>query len=329
MFIGTRITNNSLASAALVACTLLGASRLAAAPPESEEGLTQAQPYVLGPGDLVIVKVFGTEHFDQEARVSNSGRVHVRRLGVIQAAGLTTNLLAEEITQRLRNKELLRDPWVQVAVREMRARPVYILGEVMLPGQFVLKGDMYLVDLLTLTAGLGANAGPTAYLYRRRVAPDQALTSDEASLGRDEVIELNIRGLMEGENLEGNVLLRGGDVVYVPERRVREFFVVGDVVRAGAYEIPEDEEITFSRGVSMAGGPVRTADSGDSVLVRQAGDGRHTEIPINFKRAIAGRDTDPVLEENDIIFVPGSSSKTLGFGMLGMLPSLTQGATQR
>ena len=42
---------------------------------------------------------------------------------------------------------------------------------------------------------------------------------------------------------------------------------------------------------------------------------------------LKGKKPDFAIEPNDIIFIPGSSVKTLAYGLLGVIPSVTQGAS--
>ena len=53
---------------------------------------------------------------------------------------------------------------------------------------------------------------------------------------------------------------------------------------------------------------------------------RGRETKVNFKALLSGRQPDMEVQPNDIIFIPGSAAKTLGYGMLGMLPSLASEA---
>ena len=118
-----------------------------------------------------------------------------------------------------------------------------------MPGQFVIKKEMYLTDLIALAQGFNEVASPVGYLYRRH--PDAGnLPAGEAQ--PDDAIAIDFKALNEGRNPELNYRLRGGDVLHVPQAPKRNFYVVGDVRRAGAFKIDGDN-LLASQALSLAG----------------------------------------------------------------------------
>ncbi len=224
--------------------------------------------YRLGPGDLLSIQVFGLDDLNQETRISNSGKIHVPYLGLLSVGGLSAAELETGIARRLEEKQLIRDPKVHVFVTEYRGQPVYCLGEVMMPGQFIIMDkQMHLMDLLTMAGGANEVASSTAYLYRRGASALSAkgeVTAEETPkmAGGDsvqespdyQVIPVDIDALREGSQIALNVSLKGGDVFYVPERKRNFFYVVGDVGHPGAYEIPQGEQLLATQALSSAGG---------------------------------------------------------------------------
>jgi len=292
--------------------------------PGDEPTAHTAPDYRIGPGDLLAVGVSGLPQLSRSVRVSNTGKIHIPYVGVIRVADMTARDLEAAIADLLRNQGLVRDPWVNVRIEQYRAQPVYILGEVMQPGQFVIKDEMYLIDLITLAGGLNEVATPVGYLYRRQTATDGVA---EGETRTDEAIEIDFNALNEGTRPDLNVRLRGGDVLYVPQRRRDYFFVVGDVLSPGAFELRSDAPpLLTSQAVSQAGGPRRTARLGDTMIVRLAPDGTRLEIPIDLKALFLGREPEHVVQANDIIFVPGSTAKTIYYGLLGAIPGVVQQA---
>lgn len=304
--------------AGVLLCLLLGLAVPARAQaPSADPAAPEAarEPgYRIGPGDLLSIGVSNVKQFDQTVRVSNTGKIHVPFLGVLKVADMTPSELERLVTERLREDGLVKDPWVSVSIQQYRAQPVYILGEVMDPGQFVIRDEMYLIDLITLAGGFNDVATPVGFLYRRR--PD-AGTADAQP---DEAIEINFRALNEGLQPELNVKLRGGDVLYVPQRRKEFFYVVGDVNQPGAYELPDPAMMLSSQAVAKAGGPMRTAKLSKAILVRFDEQGRRLELPVDIKAVFEGRKPEVRILPNDILFVPGSTAKTLAYGLLGAVP---------
>ncbi len=114
--------------------------------------------YTLGPNDGVRVWVIESNEIPTEPlRIESSGYINVPMAGRFRAAGLTTEELEAEITQRLRR--VVRDPTVSVTVTEFQSRPVSVLGAVNQPGVQQLRGPKTLLEVLSLAGGLRRDAG--------------------------------------------------------------------------------------------------------------------------------------------------------------------------
>lgn len=320
------------------------ASTAPATPQAPAAGAEREPGYRIGPGDLLSIAVSNIKQFEQTVRVSNTGKIHVPFLGVIKVADMTPSELERHLAERLRDGGLVKDPWVGVSIQQYRAQPVYILGEVMDPGQFVIRDEMYLIDLITLAGGFNDVATPVGYLYRRRPdtgaaaatngdATNTGVTNGGVTTGSsgqaDEALEIDFRALNEGNRPDLNVKLRGGDVLYVPQRRKEHFFVVGDVNKPGAYEFPEPATLLTSQALAKAGGPMRTAKLNKAILVRFDEAGRRLELPVDIRAVFAGKKPEVPLKPNDIIFVPGSTAKTLAYGLLGAVPMAVEQTAMR
>ncbi|MEZ5317453.1 MAG: polysaccharide biosynthesis/export family protein [Vicinamibacterales bacterium] len=281
-----------------------------------------APDYQIGPGDMLKFSVSGLGMFNVSARVSNTGKVHIPYAGVLKVAGQTPHQVEALVADTLKTGGLVKDPWVTVTIEQYRAQPVYILGEVSDPGQYVIKDEMYLVDLITLSGGFNEVATPTGYLYRRRT---DANGLPEGEAAPDEAIEIDFKALNEGTRPDLNLKLRGGDVLYVPQRRRDFFFVVGDVLKPGAFEIRWDAQaVLASQAIGRAGGPMRTAKLSKGVLVRSDAEGHREEVPVDFKAILEGRQADITMRANDVLFIPGSTAKTLAYGLLGTIPGMVE-----
>jgi protein involved in polysaccharide export with SLBB domain len=197
----------------------------------------------------------------------------------------------------------------------------------MQPGQFLIRDEMHVMDLISLTAGFNDVASPVGYLYRRKneYSDTDSKNADMQSVA-EEAIEIDFQQLYDGSRPELNVKLRGGDVLYVPQRQEGSFFVVGDVLSSGAFPMPFGQTVLASQAIAKAGGPMKTAKMSKGMLVRYDQNGQRQELTIDFKAILQGKKPDFPLLANDIIFIPGSSAKTLGYGLLNMLPGLAQTA---
>jgi len=288
--------------------------------------------YRLGPADGLAVGVLGLKEYTQppnipwlDVVVSNSGKLHLPFIGALNVNDLTVDQLQGEIAARFRGLGLMKEPQVTVRVTEYRAKTIYILGEIQQPGQYYMREDMYLMDLLGLSLGWPTEG--IGYLYRRGPAespaggdPGRQPTAGETVVTR--AIPIDFHALASGQRPDLNLKLQGGDVFYVPFNRPKFFYATGEVGNPGAFEIPPARELLVSQAIAAAGGPTRTARMAKGILLRFDGEGGRQELAVDFDAILRGRKPDFPLEENDIIFIPGSNAKTLGYGLLGIVPAL-------
>ena len=79
------------------------------------------------------------------------------------------------------------------------------------------------------------------------------------------------------------------------------------------------ERITLSKALASAGGLMVTAKAGSAAILRQDANGKAMQVPVNISKVLRGQAEDLVLAQNDVLFVPGSTTKTIARGFLGGL----------
>jgi polysaccharide export outer membrane protein len=289
--------------------------------------------YKMGPGDELEVTIVG--HSMQTLRISTTGEITIPFAGAIKVTDLTAEEAEAVIAERLAEKGLIKNPQVLIYISKYEAKTIYAVGEVDRPGEYSVSFQMTLMDLIFLAGGIDFTASRYGYLHRRspNAAPDwrptfvRADISDlvnrpDAARAGGELIEIDLQPMKDGGVLERNLVLRNGDVLYVPRREIEAAFVIGDVMRTGAFELPQEKKLTASRLIAMAGGPTRTAKMSKGILVRADRDGKRTEFPVDFAAVLKGDKPDVEIRPNDVVFIPGSTTKTLGFGILNTIPGV-------
>lgn len=219
---------------------LLVAPAAAIAQPASPPGAPAPAPrasyqgYVFGAGDLVAVTVYGHESFNVTTRIKPDGTISMPLVGQIPAAGRTVVSLAADISRRLTEARLLKDPIVNVEIGDYQSRTVRVVGQVQKPGIYPLDQPYTLLDIL-LKAGWVRGDGSREIVIRRggtaeeqRIAIDAVLKGDPAA----------------------DIVLEPGLTIVVPEPAL--VYVMGGVMRPGGY--PLMEGMTVGRVISMAGG---------------------------------------------------------------------------
>jgi polysaccharide export outer membrane protein len=287
------------------------------------------------------------DNFKQQVRVNSSGGVTLPYVGTVPVMGMTATEVEEKVKTLLDGK-YIKNPQVSVFVAEYRSQPVFVLGAVMRPGQYQITSSLQLVDAIALAGGLNTEtAAGYAVIQRRgreqpapaaqstgpmdgqaaRVAATSASPSVVSAQGKPhETTRVDLRDLLDNGNLELNVPIQGGDVVQIPEKQLERFYVIGDVNRPGAYELPTEDKLLVTQALAWAGGPLRTAKKSKGVLVRYDEKGGRQEMAINVDDIMKGKKTDITVLPNDVIFLPGSTAKSIGYGLLGVLPGTASSA---
>ena len=314
--------------------------------PGQEKDRVPVSEYRVGPGDVLSIQVFGLSQFDQKIRISNSGKIHIPYAGILPVAGMTVSMIESEIARELKERKLVNEPWVQVHVAEHYAQPVFMVGEVTSPGQFVVTGEMRLLDAITRAGGLRATAADAAFLIRRRnitggesgtppadseipgaMPPPnpQEAPADAGSTTPNERVMINLADLTDGKRPELNIRLQGGDIFYVPRMPTRLIYIIGEVRNPGAYMLPHSyEHITAASALAYAGGTIReTAKTNKAFIVRRDKDGTEQTIEFNLMEIVKGEQPDIPMKPDDVLFVPRSITKMLGYKLFDMVGHMT------
>jgi polysaccharide export outer membrane protein len=129
----------------VVACEPTG-SDLPPLPP-----LVNTGAYQLGPGDRVRVLVYGDKELSDVFSIGDDGLIELPLAGDVQASGRTPSALAAEIATTLSQRGMIKDP--SVAVEVSSYRPIFILGEVIRPGQYPYEPGMTVIAAVSLAGG--------------------------------------------------------------------------------------------------------------------------------------------------------------------------------
>jgi polysaccharide export outer membrane protein len=285
-----------------------------------------SQEYLLGPGDVIEITVFGIEDLKKkELTLDSDGKISLPFINAVQLIGLTPRESEVKIAT-LYEASVMKNPQVAVSVKEYRSQFINVLGAVFKPGTYQLTRRAFLVDALAMAGGLLAEKAESKAFVHRAASTNATPAEIASGVAEKESIDVDLVQLLEKGDITLNVPIYAGDVVTVPERVERFYYVLGDVNKGGAFEIKRGEAITLSKALASAGGLMGTAKAGKSVVIRQSEDGTTKQIPIDVKKLLQGKTEDMVLDTNDVVFIPGSTTKTIARGILnsigGVLASL-------
>lgn len=246
--------------------------------------------YVIGPRDLLDVKVFEDPNLNGEQRVTDAGTISFPPLGDVEVAGL----LVGEAEKRL--KDLLEERYFQratvtVSVREFRSKPISVIGAVQQPGNLGFSGRWTLIEAITAAGGLAENHGPVIYVLRR------------ASNGLSSQVEIPVADLVVRGDPKANIPIFANDLINVSSTIEITVYCLGEVSQPGAVEFKSTERITLLAAIARAGGLTERASS--KVLIKR-NDSSRDEVTVDYRRILAGREPDFALEDGDVVVVQES-----------------------
>ena len=173
--------------------------------------------YRLQPGDTIQVSVWQEPKLDRQLVVAPDGTISMPLVGHVKASGRSAQQVEMSIKERLKSQyqseldvtvSLVAQPPVK---EEEEIDPsIFVMGEVNKPGEFIIKKRTTLMQALALGGGLSAFAAQRRIQVHRKID------------GRDEIHEFDYRAFEQGQEVAGNIVLRPGDVVVVPERGLFE-----------------------------------------------------------------------------------------------------------
>lgn len=192
----------SLLVAAAAASSLLGgATCFGPKEPVVQPQLQTARP-VIGPADLLTVRVFGEPDLSGDYRVESTGTVSLPLVGELTVDGLTPDQARSHI-ERAYNAKYLRDASVTVLIKEANSRKVVVLGEVGKPGSYPYEERMSVIDAIARAGGTDKLADVNRTIITR--------TED----GKKVTLDARVGDIRSGKAADVEVL--PGDIVFVPE----------------------------------------------------------------------------------------------------------------
>lgn len=272
-----------------------------------ESPITPPSDYRIGADDLLDIAVLEASELDRAPRVTASGQISLAVVGTVRAAGLTTQELSAVIEEILR-RNYIKDPHVNVQVREMQSHTVSVFGAVKKPGVFQIRGPKSVIEMLSMAEGLGDDAGDTVIVDRHNenhgywsgepAAPpveetassstpssdsdandttaSSVETSQQPSTAQNGKAEAD-SGSSQTVEIDLKKLLDSGDprlnvAVYpgdvVKVTRAEMVYVVGEVAKPGGFQLKSNENISVLQAVALAQGLTHTSAAAHSKIIR-------------------------------------------------------------
>ncbi len=159
-------------------------------------------PYIIGPGDVLDISVWKDTALTKVVPVLPDGTISFPLVNEMPAAGKTVGELRQDMEKKIAS--YIADPVISVSIQQVNSMQIFILGRVNHPGRFVLNRDINVLQALAIAGGVNAFAEKdNIRIFRENGDGQQILAFDYDDVTR-------------GRNMEQNIPLERGDIIFVP-----------------------------------------------------------------------------------------------------------------
>jgi len=166
-----------------------------------EERLSATKSYRIGPEDVLHVFVWDNPELTIDVTVRPDGKISLPLIKDIQAADFTPKELSDVIFRSL--KEYIYNPHVTVTVTQANSRKIFLIGNVIRPGSYMLRHDMTVLQALSLAGGFTQFASPRNMKLIRDVE------------GKQESRSINYYKMIKDSEVD-DYMLKPGDTIVIP-----------------------------------------------------------------------------------------------------------------
>jgi polysaccharide export outer membrane protein len=268
------------------------------------------EEYRLGKGDEITVDFAGRPEMTAKLVVGPDGRISLPLAGELTLAGLTRAEAAKVIDNAL--STYYTNLAAQVTVTKYTANKVLVLGAVEHPGVVTFDGAPTLLEALS-RSGLETEPNKASQIPERCAI----------YRGRDEVVWIDLKKLIDSGNALADLRLRRDDVVYVPNGAERFVSVLGEVQHPGAVALTSTS--TLATVLAAAGGFAPPAGNKPHIQIVDPQDG--TSRMLSFKDLLnPDKDPEITLKPGEIVFVPQSNLYRATYIVERLSPVITAAA---
>ena len=244
--------------------------------------------YKIGPGDILEITVFENNDLTTTLTVPEKSAVVLPLIGEVNITNLTVQEATDLISSRI--KEYVRDPIINLKVKEYKSKWVNVMGEVNKPGKHYLMGSTYILDLISEAGG-----------FTERAASEIIITRSKQGSPDMEKIVVR-RDALSSEGNRNNVEIFSGDTILIPAKKY--YYMYGEIIKPGSFIL--EEGITVLKAITQAGGFTRFASKKNIEILRTDERNQQKKILINIRDIEERKSPDLEIQPDDIIRIPKS-----------------------
>ena len=211
----------------LIAICFLASAAAAIAQQQTAPRLTTVteERYRLQPGDVFEVQFRYSPEFNQTVTVQPDGYVSLEVGGDLKVAGLTIEQAHAAILKKASSR--LQDPVATIVLKEFQKPYFVIAGEVSAPGKIEMRERVTALQAIMLAGGMKEGARSSQVVVFCRINTDTA-----------EVKLLNLKSIRNTSDLENDLTLQPGDMVFVPRDKISKIERFMKLANVAAFMAP-------------------------------------------------------------------------------------------
>jgi polysaccharide export outer membrane protein len=283
------------------------------------QGQSQQQTYVLGPGDILEVKIFGQPDLSSTTAVDSEGNLSsLPFIDPIPAKCRTEREVQKDIARAY--VRLIKDAQVSVRIIERKSRqPASVAGAVRQAGKVPTERKIRLNELIAASGGITEKAAGTIQILHTEplLCPGPGEEAEALPVAGT-AIPLQVIKIADLKTGSVNPIIRSGDLVLVTE--AEPVYITGSVVAPG--QIMLRDQLTLSKALSMAGGTSKDAKLSTIRIYRQKSAAQQDIIDVDFEAIKKNQRPDEILQPYDTIEVTNQTGIFGGQSWLQVLAGI-------
>lgn len=212
--------------------------------------------YILGPGDVLRLSVWGQAEFQYELQVSKEGKIYIPKVGQVFVTGLEFEKLQKKIKKILSKhySGLVRRPptiFMDLTVAQLKPVRIFIMGEVKRPGGYTVSSYASVFNALYSIGGPKFSG---------------SLRNIQVFRNKKLITTVDIYDYLLKGHSKGDIRLQNNDMVFIPPRG-KTVRVTGEVFRPAIYELSDTDSLTAL--IEYAGGVRSSSGTQRAQLIRK------------------------------------------------------------
>jgi protein involved in polysaccharide export with SLBB domain len=184
-------------------------------PTEDHKVVPEMDAYIIMVDDELSLMILGSPELSGPARVLPDGTITVPGVGSVYVLGMTLSEATEKINSAM--SEVVRFPKTSIAVTRLGTRRIFLMGEVVIPGDHEHHRGMTALSAIAEAGGFKEAGKKSSVMILRRLGPDNAVA-----------YRVDLRDALEGKSFEQDLPVKPFDIIYVPKTFIASVNVLMD-----------------------------------------------------------------------------------------------------